>query len=592
MKQNERVVPFSKGRNCIYLLTAILMFILLQQCKCKKYVVEIKQKVIAIHGIAFLDVNNAVPKNVRNVKVTLIDPEKMVLSSNGIAFETVELASGVMSIGLSAKAQINRERPYRFTIRAEADGYMTNIRSIVITDSSSDYVPIYMAKLDSLPASGLASSLGKLTVSGGVFTQDQVLSAALPNPNVSPLTIKISKGTQVLYDDRPVETKDSLSFRLLFGIPRDTNANRVFPGGFVVTDAIDANGKRLSSAANPIFFTTAGWFSMEMNVGKTRVNGFSKPLDVEIPIADTVINPTTQKPIQAGDTIPFWSLDNRTGAWRIESNAQIVASTNGGLKADVRISHLSTFNLDDWSGNTCDIDLTFSATDFPGPNYLTEYINTLTQSVVMAKKVDFTTPPTLHILRIPKTSEGIVYVHDGVDVTSKLLGISVVPPPGTTLKCLPTQTSGASLKLTSTPGLCILVRFEVFDGTTTTTLCQNNAWLQNPNTAQYWTHVGNLNNGEVTIPRIPQTGSLGTQSIQLWYAKSGGGSIDLKFDMNFDNSGIATVTYGGFTWMGTAVTFSVSDTGPCSSALSPGTSKIVVTIPSTLITGAGIMCPP
>ncbi len=97
------------------LFIAIVLLLVLQHCKCRNTFppIEVKSSVKAIHGIAFIDVNDAILKNVRNVKVTLIDPEKMVLSSNGSRFEQIVLPAGVVSIGLSAEAKFSIEKPYR-----------------------------------------------------------------------------------------------------------------------------------------------------------------------------------------------------------------------------------------------------------------------------------------------------------------------------------------------------------------------------------------------------------------------------------------------------------------------------------------------
>src|SRR5687767_5930121 len=127
MKATEKTPFFRKPINLVVALVPLFLFnsVVSMQCKCKKKAapLEIISTVTAIHGIAFFDVNSAILQNVRNVKVTLIDPEKMVLSSNGFPFDSVRLKEGIMSIGLSTKAQFSVERPYRFTIRAEADGY-------------------------------------------------------------------------------------------------------------------------------------------------------------------------------------------------------------------------------------------------------------------------------------------------------------------------------------------------------------------------------------------------------------------------------------------------------------------------------------
>lgn len=583
MQPKAKMLSFSKPINwALWIITTFMLFTF-HQCKCrtekdKAPAVVIKSRIKAPHGIAFIDVNDAIPTNVSKVKVTLIDPGKMVVSSNGIAFQTVELTGGVMSVGLLPRAEFSVQNPYRFSIRAEAEGYMTNIRSFVITDSMPNYVSVYLAKIvgSGLP-SGLAASAGNInTVSGGVFTQDQVLRAALDNRNIDPLTIRIPKGTQLLYGDRPIKDTGAVSFRLLFGKPRDRNANLAFPGGFEVTDAIDENGKRIAGPANPLFFATAGWFSMEMNIGKAGVDGFSNPITVEIPIADTVINPATQQVVKAGDKIPFWSLNHSTATWRLESNTEIIAAGDGRLKVNLSIRHLSSFNLDYWDETTCNISVPFNTVDFSGLRY-SEFIDQANVPL-RGKVVNFseipagrTSPSPLEILRVPTriisaANPGKLFVHRSTDPYSPLIGGS------RDLTC----TGSSSLdKLSSAAFPSVAIRFE--RGGSGTLVVNNTLWHKPEASAPRWINVGNL---EAPVLAIPHDATIITQQLQLWYTNNAGNAVTLTFNMNFTASGTGASgekIEGGAT---SAFVFDYSVVSP-----GPGTSVslITVTIPSTII---------
>ncbi|MEO5889937.1 MAG: hypothetical protein ABIQ31_06760 [Ferruginibacter sp.] len=502
-------------------------------------IVEIKSNVKAPQGIAFIDVNDVVLKNVHGVKITLIDPGKMVLSSNGIAFEAIELAEGIMSVGLSPRAEFSIQNPYRFSIRAEAKGYMTTVRSIVITDATPNYTPIYMAKLDSLPPTGLAAAAGDITaVKKGTVTTDQVLGVKLPKVENNSLVITIPRGTKLYNGKEQVKVDGPLSYRLLFGKPRDRYANRVFPGGFEVTDAIDDKGNNIAKAASPIFFTTAGWFSLEMNIGKTTIDHFSKPLEIEIPIADTVINPTTKMPIAKGDTIPVWSLDNQTGTWHLESNVEITSS-GSGLKAKTKISHLSSVNFDYWSnGCLSEILVDFNPSEFTG-SHLTDYINTADNSILRRKLINFSDHPSpgapvnpLHVLRAPDGIIGKLFVHSTPDQTSSIIGES------TPLTCASTGTCTDAI-----PGRCLgrvgslvascTLDFKIRDASgATSPLCTNSVWIKDVASGLYHTFEGALNQGIIIIQQQPI--GTGLKEVFLWYIKSPGISVGLRVLVNFD----------------------------------------------------------
>jgi hypothetical protein len=583
MKANNTQPVFSKP---IFFLLSILILCtpFWQGCRSKP-VIEIKSNVIAMQAIALLDVNNGPLRNIHAAKITLIDSGKMILSSNGIAFETIVLNEGFMSVGLSPKAQFSVEKPYRFSIRVEAVGYMTTVRTIVIADSTPNYTPIYMVKLDSLPPGGLAASTGSITaISNGIITQTQVLSTIFNQGSGDTLLIKIPEGTQLLSGKKPIQTKGDLSYRILLGKPKDSVANLVFPGGFEVTDAINEDGKKLADAANPIFFTTAGWFSMEMNIGNTLVDGFSKPLDVEVPIVNSVINPITQRPLKAGDTIPTWSLNNQTGTWRREAIAEIISSNNGKLIARIKINHLSTVNFDFWTGGCMgEILVDFRPAEFSG-SHLTDYVNTADDITVKTKLIDFsniTTPNTtanpLHVLRAPANKIGKLSVHESQDPTSQKLGES------SPLSCTSTGTCndvppGNCLSLLGVASPATTLHFHSDQSTPPRNLCANSVWFSTG--GAYNAFVGVLNSaGVVEVPQQPS--GTGQKDIFLWYVKNPNTtpeSVSLRIIVNFDIDDTNVKIYEGSnpTPIGTGSSIRILDGGGA-------VTDIDITIPNGII---------
>jgi hypothetical protein len=93
-----------------------------------------------------------------------------------------------------------------------------------------------------------------------------------------------------------------------------------------------------------------------MKVGNTVVKSFSQPLQVTMQIRSTFINPNTGTVVKAGDIIPIWSLDEKTGQWKFEANATIT-SNGGQLVLQYAMAHLSFWDIS-WPyyegiGTTC-----------------------------------------------------------------------------------------------------------------------------------------------------------------------------------------------------------------------------------------------
>lgn len=586
----ETIINAFKKNPFLWVLGLVLLIFLLLWLFCNKpknSLVEIKSPIQAPTGIAFIEVSNQSLRNVPNVKVTLIDTVGQVLSPNGIPFKTINVIGGVMSVGLSTKAAFSPERPYRFFVKAEADGYMTNIKSVVITADRANYVPIYMVKLNDLPGTGLASSVATtVDVVGGNIGAEQTLVAMASGSQTPQITIKIPEGTQLLCEGRPIEARGRLSYRLLTGNPLDSAANLVFPGGYEVTDAVDENGESIKdiTPGNPAYFRSAGWFSMDMKVGNEGVNGFSKPLEVEMPLAEGLLN-QAGLPLKAGDKVPLWSMDNGTGVWKQEGETTILDDGTGSLRAVFKVSHLSTWNLDYW-GLTCadNIEVTYTMGDFPG-SYFTQYISASTNAVLKSSymDVDFSTDGNLAVAdyqlvlqRVPSENARL-FVYDGNDQWFPVRGRSSV------LNCTSSPNTLGRLGSPSFP--CVSVQFVREAGGEPPLVCSNTVW-QKPtcNPADLAIHAGSLkatNAGKVKVP----LGAGGQQCLQLWYTRLVGGvpsEVLLTFRLDFSSSG------SGDVWEGTneagAVSFSYTVTGAADGC---GTA-IRIVVPDSVL--SGIVC--
>ncbi|MFN0173765.1 MAG: hypothetical protein ACKVU0_03870 [Saprospiraceae bacterium] len=297
-------------------------------------------------AIAFIDANKFLSTKITPVKVSLIDPNGKVVTCNGLPFINIDISGGVMNLALKQDADISQQNPYRFTIKAEADGYSTAYSNILIFSDEGLYAPIFMAKLEDPPL-GMASAVGVVSLNNGLVKNDTTL-----NPNktngvpVNKIAIEIAKGTQLIYCDRDVPNApvpQKLNYRISYASP-NTDAGRTFQAGPLVTDAIDASGNVIAIPQAPVYFATAGWMNLEMDADGKKVSGFSKPLTVTMPIPDTLPNPQTGQYYKIGDNIDVWSLSDQ-GVWRQESASKVEGQA-GNLFAKMLVTHLSSWNLD------------------------------------------------------------------------------------------------------------------------------------------------------------------------------------------------------------------------------------------------------
>jgi hypothetical protein len=352
MKKDNLTPRFNRLVCLVIISAAVLLSGNLVSCKNadKEQANVTVNRVLAPVAMAFMDANRLAAAKVPNLKLTLIDDSGRVVTPNGLSFAMLNISDGFVSMALRDSTLFNNEKPYRFAIKAESPGYTTNYQTVVITQNKPQYIPVFMVKTDD-PPTGVATFKGNIAVSGSMAISDLALS-----PNVSKLqngkvSVKVDSGTVFLSNGEPLKDKTgNIAYTFSFASP-DSMASRTFPGGQSITDAVDAGGKVLATPAKPILFTSAGWITLEMATATQAVTGFSKPVQLSLPIGKTLVNPTTSQPYRAGDAVPIWSLNDHC-VWKQESTAIVKKSPDGELIATIPIQHLSTWNMD-YPSNQC-----------------------------------------------------------------------------------------------------------------------------------------------------------------------------------------------------------------------------------------------
>lgn len=330
--------------------------ILISGCKSSKTKslvngkVLFRESVTAPVAIALLDANRLLSTRIESAKITLTDQNKQVVTANNLSFSSLNVTGGVLSLALKNRAQFSEDRPYRFFLKIEADGYTTNYRTILITDKKAQYIPIFMVKLENPPL-GMSAMTGNVQIRNSILSDGIDLNPKTSNDQRRKVSVSLAPGTILTsYGKRLSENTTNVSIALSFSPGVSVASLRTFPGGQLVTDAVDRNNKSLATPDKPFVFTTAGWLNLEIRSKDQVVTEFSKPAILRMPVSDSLLNPTTGKPFRDGDAVDTWSL-NDAGVWKQEAGAKIV-SGGDGLMAEFKISHITPWNLD-FKTNVC-----------------------------------------------------------------------------------------------------------------------------------------------------------------------------------------------------------------------------------------------
>jgi hypothetical protein len=463
MEANEKKMFLGKPIKLVAALILLILLFILFLWLCKSHnegKLVITKPVKAPVAISFRDANRLLEVQIPTVKVTLIDDEGQVVTPNNLLFSSLEIKGGVMVLALKDSAVFNRERPYRFTIKTEAQGYSTNYRSIVISEDKEQYIVVFMAKIDDPPA-GMAGFTGAIPVSKSTSQSGITLLPGKVNQLKRKVSVYIPDSTIFLNNEKPINDSISqIAYNFSFASPRSIAALRTFPGGggSLVTDALDLQNNAIATPGSPFFFASSGWMTLEMKAGNENINQFSKPIELIIPIEDSLINPQTRKAFKEGDEITSWSLNDR-GVWKQESQVK-VENSKEGLVAKMRIRHLSTWNLDSKLPN-CTLTISYNN---PSPaipfNAWSELVGTSNGVPFLAfgpnpmlfEVSTVGTPKTHTILRAPQGVNAVFVVYDNdseatsARVTSPQF-IMCTPPPAFDIPPLTIATKKLSFQI-------------------------------------------------------------------------------------------------------------------------------------------------
>lgn len=329
---------------------ALLLFLF---CSCKKPMdgVNINVNTESLKSPMMLKFVNAKlmatnqPKNF-NITIGGQNPG-FVFAGDGT--KATKVNNGILELALDKSANPTPSNPIKFTVTANAPGFAPTTTNIIVTDvDKPEVIVINLAEYANMP-SGTSLSNSTKTISNGTATTELVLTTPTSAGMTEKTKITIPTGTSFLDADGKVIIANKLTAKVIHYGTTSEESLSAFPGGFYADNAIGADGLPINGG---VFFKTAGFLAIDLVAGDKEVKGFTKPVDIEMEIENTLINPTTGLQVKENETIPLWSLNNETGQWRNEGTASFVKNSVGKLIAKAQISHLSYWNFD-WYWGSC-----------------------------------------------------------------------------------------------------------------------------------------------------------------------------------------------------------------------------------------------
>jgi hypothetical protein len=267
------------------------------------------------------------------VKVTGPDAG-LVYTSGGS--KTIVVNQGLLQFAFKKGVEPSESNPIRFNFEFTGTKYQDLIFPVEITSLDQLNTTISLVNFDNPPVG--ATSLTKTVTTGtdGKTSANEtlVLASAPSKPDAARVLLK--SGTQLL-DASGSPVSGAIETKIIHSTPTETSLES-FPGGLELNELVDKSGAPVEGGdIEPI-----GWVDFEMKAGSKEVKTFSQPVEVTMEISDSLINPDTELPYQAGEKLAVLSLSKGTNIWVNESEATIVKNnTSGKLEVTMQVNHLS-----------------------------------------------------------------------------------------------------------------------------------------------------------------------------------------------------------------------------------------------------------
>lgn len=249
--------------------------------------------------------------------------------------------------------------PVQFTLVAEAEGYISTSRQVLVKSRGSNAFEVIMVNRDNLPSGvsgGRTGILGNANAQTGTDSEIIIDGGAIGRE--MPASVTIAEGT-IMRNASGTALSGAVRADIYHFNSTTEGSLQSFPGGFSArvsnfADLASAtpNSEKLQNVeSDNVFFTTGGFLSLEITAGGEQVSTFDPPLQIDMDMDENVFNASGER-ATVGSSVPIWSYDRDTGEWSFEEYVEIFETENGTPTLQFEASHLSWWNID-WWGPSC-----------------------------------------------------------------------------------------------------------------------------------------------------------------------------------------------------------------------------------------------
>lgn len=296
--------------------------------------------------VRFVNANSSSTTQPDNFTVTISgkDADKVIMGSGGTDFKADR---GLLPLALTPEANPTPENPIIFNVYAKIPGFAPVSQTFTVTNDTIPVDHVIMALEYAHPADGTAVLQKSTPLTAGVAGATTLTTSPTGSMTES-ATITIPDGTQMLDANHTLINASTLKSNIVHFGTATQSSMLAFPGGFNPVD-VERNGQSYKD----VTFKTGGFLSIKMSAGNSDVRFFSKPITVNAQLNNELINPVTDQPVQVGDTIPIWSMNEETGQWKYETTATAALDKDGKINIQFQATHLSCWNIDWWFYSPC-----------------------------------------------------------------------------------------------------------------------------------------------------------------------------------------------------------------------------------------------
>ena len=359
---------------------------------------------------------NPLPKT-SQVQLVGPDADKLVTTLNTNRYKVN--ADGVLLLAAMPGVVATAQKPLRFTVFVEADGYLTVVQPFTITNDSRVTRVVRWINLEKPPRTLAAGRIKGRAGADGAISGPMALLTPSPAGSEDKASVILEPGTQLTdRDGAPVD--GDLTLTALYTNARDGALTSQVPGGGILwnvgalTTGTSLGTMRVTSLAGSI---TLEAFAREYRLAHAS----SQPINWRMDLNPNTINGKTGRPIQAGDRIPLYSYDAITNRWQEETPGQVVRTVTGGLEYQATATRLVAY-VATWTDAVCDAGPVFSVSSKLANvdvNYLCKLVNVSTGQVISSFYANINNNALIRIYNQPSGLRLKLQVFDETDAWGK-----------------------------------------------------------------------------------------------------------------------------------------------------------------------------